>query len=606
MGLYVPIGKMDAGTSSQQIDRYQSPTGSLFIESVKEGFRLNPLPSSLRFANFHGKGTRPLPTINKRASILETPSAVPLSKEEWENDENLFRGDIEYFPSMTEGQAEILAKRSDLRKKQDFLFGRAKPGVGTLLTTLTGGIIGSVPDPTNFIPILNFAKATAVLRFGRVLGRAAVNSIEAGLVTAAIQPIVYAAEHLEQGDYDLRMAATNVSFAFGIGGGFGAISGRLSRVPLEERVPIVAKAMDDVSKGQSIDLRMFKAELTKENINSFIRSHVSGDDISGVKIAERGHPVFSDAVENLQQREPRDIIGKDLVAAIRNAPLGDEFQNLIVSKIDDVSHLRNVLSVFKKKSDGADLSVSEKSFLDSFVKGDKEFFEEIVSQSKNNEVKFKSIIKKTRSELKAIRELLDSQISKLENKFAKSDLKKTGKYGKFRSVIKSEVSRLEQKDLRGITSKSVVDDFKAKALRNELKQIIEKEVQYKKQLEQFYGIKDRSVFNNNRRIDAEHRLRQISGKQAPLRFDTAAGATEKLEPAVAKADPVLEAFDELSDEAMKGSQKAVDELIEATPAMEKLLQSELDALDTIVEREKKYASVGDVYKAVLDCLIKGE
>ena len=606
MGLFVPMEKLDVGTARQQIDRFETPTGLLFVESVKEGFRLNPVPSAVRFANFAGHGTTDFKTTNRRAFLRGDEGPVPLSKETWEENPDLFRDDVEFFPSMTEGQAKILAKRSDSDKRRDFIFSHTKPGLGTLLTGLTGGLIGSIPDPTNFIPILNFAKAAAVARMGRVLGRAIVNSVEAGLVTAATQPIVFAAEHAEQGDYDLAMAATSVSFAFGIGGGFGAISGRLSRMPLEDRLAVVSKAADDVSKGQPIDLRMFEAELTKGNMNDFIRAHVRGEDISGVKVAERGDLIFSEAVDFLQNHEPRNINGKDLLSAITSGSFGNELQRLMASKVDDIGLLRKVLSLFNKKATGSKLSVSEEKFLAAFIKGDNEFFEEIISQSIRNSKEFKAIVESGKSELKAKRKLLDAQRSEIENVFVKEDLKSTGKFGRIKSVIDSEIERINQEELRGLKTKSIIDDFKSKALRSKLRDIVDKEIQYKKDLDTHIAVKDRQVFNNNRRLDAENRIKQVKGEQPPLRFDTAAKSTEEFEPTVAKKDSEIDLFDEISDEAISGNQKAVDDLIEAEPKLQNLLKSELDDLETISEREKKYASVGDVYKAVLDCLIKGE
>ncbi len=59
MGIYVKHPKADIGIAEQQVNRFQTPTGSLFIESVKEGFRLNPVPSAIRYLDFLSKGEAP-------------------------------------------------------------------------------------------------------------------------------------------------------------------------------------------------------------------------------------------------------------------------------------------------------------------------------------------------------------------------------------------------------------------------------------------------------------------------------------------------------------------------------------------------------------------
>lgn len=180
---------------------------------------------------------------------------APLTEDEWKKSE-WFRDGLSYEPSMTVSRAESLAERQDERRLRSFLTDRM--GWGATLARVAGDFIGSIPDPLNFVPFVGVAGKVgtrAVRVAGRTGGRALVGAGDAAIGVGLLQPLL-AVEHASYQDkYDLTMAMTNVAFATVIGGGFGAIAGRLSRATPEERIHATSKAVADAINERVTDVK---------------------------------------------------------------------------------------------------------------------------------------------------------------------------------------------------------------------------------------------------------------------------------------------------------------------------------------------------------------
>jgi GNAT superfamily N-acetyltransferase len=195
------------------------------------------------------------PMLAKSLTELKYAGGAVYSEEEWKSSE-FFREGLKYDPGMTEGQARLLAERFDqIRRHEDLMsrtsFGGAVVGVG-------GYLVGSIPDPINFIPWLGMVKKGKqihTLLKATTRGKRAFRGFAEGAVGAtAFQPLYAMERGAYQEEYDLSMALMDITLSAGIGGVFGGVFGKihpkdpefptnapvdaapLSHVPLEDRL----------------------------------------------------------------------------------------------------------------------------------------------------------------------------------------------------------------------------------------------------------------------------------------------------------------------------------------------------------------------------------
>jgi hypothetical protein len=150
------------------------------------------------------------------------------TEDQWKSSE-FFREGLEYDQDMTEGQARLLAERSDQNRRHEDLMSRTSLG-GTALG-FGGYLVGSIPDPINIIPWLGLVKKAkqvqalinATTRGKRILR----GSIEAGAGAVAFHPLYKMEKGAYQEKYDLSMFLMDVSLSAGIGGAFGGLFGRI-------------------------------------------------------------------------------------------------------------------------------------------------------------------------------------------------------------------------------------------------------------------------------------------------------------------------------------------------------------------------------------------
>ena len=153
-----------------------------------------------------------------------------LTKEDWEASK-FFDEAIKWDESFTTPKARLLKERRDRERELGFLLERA--GAGATASFYAGALVGTVPDPVNYIPFVGIAsKAKSAAVLGKIaqsgrLGRGATTATDAVLGTALIQPLVAAERDTYQLKYDTRDALTELGLALGLGFGLGAALGRV-------------------------------------------------------------------------------------------------------------------------------------------------------------------------------------------------------------------------------------------------------------------------------------------------------------------------------------------------------------------------------------------
>tara|TARA_Y100000361_G_scaffold146762_1_gene157558 strand:- start:235 stop:1332 length:1098 start_codon:yes stop_codon:yes gene_type:complete len=166
-------------------------------------------------------------------SVMEMDKAENqplLTKEDWEASK-FYDPEIKWDESFTTPKARLLKERRDRERELGFLLERA--GAGATASFYAGALVGTVPDPVNYIPFVGIAsKAKSAAVLGKIaqsgrLGRGATTAADAVLGTALIQPLVAAERDTYQLKYDTRDALTELGLALGLGFGLGAALGRV-------------------------------------------------------------------------------------------------------------------------------------------------------------------------------------------------------------------------------------------------------------------------------------------------------------------------------------------------------------------------------------------
>jgi hypothetical protein len=220
------------GGQQQFVEDYEPSAGQMF----KMGFGA-------------GLDDTTLGLLTSISAMDAAENAPVLTKEDWEASK-FYDPEIKWDDSFTTPKARLLKERRDRERELGFLLERA--GIGGTAAFYGGALVGTVPDPVNyisFVGIASKAKSAAVLgkiaQSGR-LGRGATTAADAVLGTALIQPLVAAERDTYQLKYDTRDALTELGLALGLGFGLGAALGRVH--PKDRTVQEVA----DSQRGQRV------------------------------------------------------------------------------------------------------------------------------------------------------------------------------------------------------------------------------------------------------------------------------------------------------------------------------------------------------------------
>ena len=225
------------GGMAQFAKQYDPSLSVIFSENIMEGFRdITPM-------------------LAKSLTELQYAGGAVYSEEEWKSSE-FFREGLKFDQGMTEGQARLLAERFDQIRRHEDLMSRTSLG-GTALG-FGGYLVGSIPDPINFIPWLGLVKKAKQVQWlikANTRGKRALKGVaEGGVGAIAFQPLYVKERGAYQEEYDIQMALMDITLSAGIGGAFGGLFGKihpkdpefpspppvdsapLSHVPLEDRL----------------------------------------------------------------------------------------------------------------------------------------------------------------------------------------------------------------------------------------------------------------------------------------------------------------------------------------------------------------------------------
>tara|TARA_R100001530_G_scaffold19909_1_gene16688 strand:- start:317 stop:1402 length:1086 start_codon:yes stop_codon:yes gene_type:complete len=159
-----------------------------------------------------------------------------IEEENWNDTHSSYREGITHREDMTEGQALSLAEAHD----RDAFFGFWFKNVGAWDGYRIGGyLVGSLPDPINFIPLGggithlvragNTAyKAMKSMRFGglvadpaRMIGRVSQEGVEASIYAGLATSVIYHKKNVFEQEYGFSDVGMDMAFAFGAGFAIG-------------------------------------------------------------------------------------------------------------------------------------------------------------------------------------------------------------------------------------------------------------------------------------------------------------------------------------------------------------------------------------------------
>lgn len=218
--------------------------------------------------------------------------ARPIAREDWQS-HPLRRDGIEWDERMTEGRAAAMARTFDENRYRRALMEARDAGALETVLGFGGQLVGSIPDPVNFIPIAGplgrlartgaaaaeagSVGARALAGTARVLDRPGVSGFAmrgaldavGGNILAA--PLVYGIQDQFGDEVTFDRVLADLSIGALIGAGFGTAGGLLSRARdrMDQRaaVRILDAAARDVAAGRSVDI---PSALTRRTIEDAV------------------------------------------------------------------------------------------------------------------------------------------------------------------------------------------------------------------------------------------------------------------------------------------------------------------------------------------------
>ena len=181
---------------------------------AKEAFRLGLRDTTWSLASSLG-------------AMSEAEKEGKITKEEYEQSK-FFDPEIKYDDSFTYAKARLLKERAEQERLYDYYL-QQMSGMDYVAGGL-GLLIGSIPDPINFIPMLGaMSKPARALEYARVTSRVAKRGIlgaaDAAIASTLVSPLLMAERGTYQQKYDVQDALIDIGLATGIGFGFGSLLG---------------------------------------------------------------------------------------------------------------------------------------------------------------------------------------------------------------------------------------------------------------------------------------------------------------------------------------------------------------------------------------------
>ena len=239
-------------TIQAYMDSYVPSAGLLFGESVK--FGLNTLWMT---------------ELYQENLFNEASKETTITSEEYKNSKH-YRPNINWFDGMTLGQAEILAESQDRKAYYAELTKNVSGFSGMGLVSFAGMMVGSLPDPLNFVPFWGVAKnlirarkltskiaklktAQKYSKMGKFVPSSnSMYSVVDPMIGAGLATYMVGSKRKKfQEEWDMSMVATDALIAGGIGfsmWGAGKLASRLKKAPVKERVDRTARGTEQIEE----------------------------------------------------------------------------------------------------------------------------------------------------------------------------------------------------------------------------------------------------------------------------------------------------------------------------------------------------------------------
>jgi len=219
---------------------------------IREGSPIQPSSFDVLKANAVFGFNRIFPFQLVRLAAFNVAPLIPglasetLNSEEWLSSP-YFREGIDFVPGMTKLRAFMLAEEHDKEKAWREISERGPTGVKGIALSLVGELLGSVPDPLNFVPIVGHGSKVRMinriaqaargvaknqklaLSSSRLIGSGLAGGIDAAVATSIFTPVYLSERRTLQQDALLGGAIINIGIATAIGTGAGTVIGYVQR-----------------------------------------------------------------------------------------------------------------------------------------------------------------------------------------------------------------------------------------------------------------------------------------------------------------------------------------------------------------------------------------
>lgn len=271
-----------------------------------------------------------------------------MTREQWENSP-YFRKGVKYHDGMTPEDAQYLAHAHDVSKQRQFLLSQSDH-IGA---KLAGTVVGSLPDPLNFIGVGDLgmaAKGLDMLSHSPMLAHVAGSAAEAGIAVGASQPLVVASQQDIGNNYDWRDALANTLMASTIGAGAGAISHMLHQAPMEERIKGTRVAAAQLANDEPV------------NVSPYIHSIGERVDIKPALFEETG-----DVGKASTHAEDRDLAERVVAAKSKPGFLRTANETRLVNQVSLTPDQERAIHIMSQP--GFLHTANDKTFLRAFQNG---------------------------------------------------------------------------------------------------------------------------------------------------------------------------------------------------------------------------------------------
>lgn len=202
----------------------------------------------------------------------------PMAREAWQAS-SYWRPGVSWDDRMTEARAQAIARVYDDNQYRRHLMNARDPGALEIALGFGGMLVGSIPDPVNFLPIAGpvgrvlrageaaFEGGMAARAMGRVAGALEQPGVAGGLARGAVEgfggnavaaPGIYTMQAGFGDEVTASRVVSDLAIGALIGAGFGGAGGLFERVRRGAEPVVAARILDamsrDVAAGRQVEI----------------------------------------------------------------------------------------------------------------------------------------------------------------------------------------------------------------------------------------------------------------------------------------------------------------------------------------------------------------